>query len=653
MADDPHMNDLLSGSSEEPRTISAVKGLADQSRKSEEIRQSLAELPVQQKLIQIITANLATNPEATLAALRCLGNSCIDNDTARSNLSGPSSSSNPQEQYDHQLHWAECSLQSHNREIRWTTVKVLYNLCTDHEESQQQLYCTRGVWYALVHLLVSPETLHLPHFEENGNKENGRTTREVKPEERTLLIDLLFWITGQKAKVDQQEPPPRDGQTEREDTSPSSSSLPPAGVLAKILLLPYLYNNNLCNPSSTTTEAEAEGEEENDLDEYATTLEITLAFLRDPKIQGEIVRRKWVEGVWRVFLDVEGKLGESERVLEGIGEMGRGKATSETMMTMQQQQQQQQQQQLLRPLVSSWTWCLSDIAAQGEFGRVYDLEDPMVTELTGLIQTQGDSVGTASSQGEEEKDEAITRILTAAMDSTTDRDAFIPSWSALTQSRTRNPSAISSRGPQKANSRRLSAACQMLGNLLHALPAETVGAFVLQQHQQEQPNSLHQALWHFLSGEPHPLPSSSSTKPSPNHHRQTQTPHPNPQPKSPAASEQEEAQHSALSLLIQLTRPSSPHVREILGADANAEKALRNLWEGEGRNPGIPQGAVRLVRALGRECAVNQRRFEGLAGRMVEKGLEEQQQQQRESAAGEGGSGDAGVSSGVGEGAAG
>ncbi|KAI7356110.1 hypothetical protein KC336_g22233, partial [Hortaea werneckii] len=267
-----------------------VRSLADQSRKSEEIRQSLAELPVQQKLIQIITANLATNPEATLAALRCLGNSCIDNDTARSNLSSPSSSSssNPQEHHNHHLHWAESSLQSPNPEIRWTTVKVLYNLCTDHEESQQQLYRTRGVWYALVHLLVSPKTLHLPHLEENGQEnENGGVT--VTPEERTLLLDLLFWITGQKAKIDQQEPPPsQDGQVE--DDMSSSSSLPPAGVLGKILLLPYLYkNDNLCNPSSSTTEAEAEGEgEENDLDEYATALEITLAFLRDPNIQEEI-----------------------------------------------------------------------------------------------------------------------------------------------------------------------------------------------------------------------------------------------------------------------------------------------------------------------------------------------------------------------------
>ncbi|KAI6797759.1 hypothetical protein KC363_g250 [Hortaea werneckii] len=647
MADDPHLNDLLSGSGVEPKTLSAVRGLADQSRKSEEIRQSLAKLPIQQKLIQIITANLATNPEATLAALRCLGNSCIDNETARSNLSTPSSSSssNTPEHHDHHLHWAESSLQSPNQEIRWTTVKVLYNLCTDHEESQQQLYRTRGVWYALVHLLVSPETLHQPHPEVNGQEdENGGVT--VTPEERTLLLDLLFWITGQKAKIDQQEPPPsQDGRAERDISSP------PAAVLAKILLLPYLYNY-LSNPSSTTTEAEAEGEE-NDVDEYATALEITLAFLRDPNIQGEIVRRKWVEGVWRVFLDVEGKLGESERMLEGIGEVGRGESTREMVMMMTIQQQQQQQQ-LLRPLVSSWTWCLSDIAAQGEFGRVYDLEDPMVREVIGIVQSQGGRVGTASSQGEEAKDEAMTRILTEAMDSTTDRDAVVSSWSILTQSRTRNPSATSSKGLQQhLNLRRLSAACQMLGNLLHALPAETVGAFVLQQHQQEQPNSLHQALWHFLSGEPHPLPSSSSTNPSPNHHQQTQIPQPNPQPKSPAASEQEEAQHSALSLLIQLTRPSSPQIREILGADANAEKALRVLWEGKGKNPGIPQGAVRLVRALGRECAVNQRRFEGLAGRMVEKGLEEQQQQQRESAVGEGGSGDAGVSSGVGEGAAG
>ncbi|KAI7295014.1 hypothetical protein KC352_g859, partial [Hortaea werneckii] len=633
MADEPHMSVLLSGSCEDPKTTSAVKSLADQSRKSEEIRGSLAELPVQQKLIQIITTNLATEPEATLAALRCLGNSCIDNDTARSNLTVPSNSS-PQEHRDHHhLYWAESSLQSANQEIRWTTVKVLYNLCTDHEESQQQLYRTRGVWYALVNLLVSPETLHLPHPEEN-EQENENNRKTVTPgEERTLLIDLLFWITGQKAKVDQQEQ--QDGNSERGTiTTTSSSSSPlPATVLARILLLPYFYN--LSFPSSTETDGE-----EMDLDEYATTLEITLTFLRDPQIQGEIVRKKWVEGVWRVFLDVEGKLCESERVLEVAGK-GVGESSREMVTTTQQQQQQQQQ--LLRPLVSSWTWCLSDIAAQGEFGRVYDLEDPMARELIGIVQSRGGSLGIAPARGDQGdgKDEAMARILTEAMELTTDREQFISS-STITQSRTRRTSAVSSgERPQKVNLRRLSAACQILGNLLHALPAETVGAFVLQQHQQEQ-TSLPQALWHFLS-EPHPSPSSSTN---PSHRQQTQNPLPNQQqPKSPAASEQEEAQHSALSLLIQLTRPSSPQVREILGTDANAEKALRLLWEGEGKNPGIPQGAVRLVRALGRECEVNQRRFEGLAGRMVEKGLEEQQQQ-RENGAGDGGSGDAAVSSG-------
>ncbi|KAI6912913.1 hypothetical protein KC318_g837 [Hortaea werneckii] len=629
MAHQPQMADLLSGSCEDPETISAVKSLADHSRRSEDIRQSLAELPVQQKLIQIITSNLATNSEATLAALRCLGNSCIDNDNARSNLTTPSSSHT--QGINRHLDWAESSLQSPNQEIRWTTVKVLYNLCTDHEESQQQIYRTRGVWYAILHLLVSRDTFHLLNPEKNRNEtKDGKKT--VTPEERTLLIDLLFWITGQNAKTDQQEQ--EDGTPARETSSP-----PPA-VLGKVLLLPSLYN--LSNPSSWTKGAEI------DLDEYATTLEITLTFLRDPSVQGEIVRRKWVEGVWRVFLDVEGKLCQSERVLEGAGE-GMGGSSGEMMMTTMQQQQQQ----LLRPLVSSWTWCLSDIAAQEGFGRVYDLEDPMVRELIGVVQSQGSLQNGLPERGEdkeEENQDAMARILTEAMESNTDRDMFISS-STLNQSRNRNTSAISSReNPQNVNPRRLSAACQILGNLLHALPADTVGTFVLQQHQQEQ-TSLHQALWHYLSHQ-HPSPSSSTDL---SHQQQAQNPQPNRQPKSPAASEQEEAQHSALSLLIQLTRPSSPQVREILGADANAEKALRLLWEGgEWKNPGIPQGAVRLVRALGRECGVNQRRFEGLAGRMVERGLEEQQQQQqqqRESAGGgeDGGPGSVGGSSGSGE----
>ena len=470
---------------------------------------------------------------------------------------------------------------------------------------------------------MSSDTLHIPHPEEKGQETENGKKKTVTPEERTLLIDLLFWITGQKAKVDQLE-------QQAENPERDTSSSPPTAVLAKILLLPYLYN--LTNPSST------EGGQEMDLDEYATTLEITLTFLRDPSVQGEIVRRKLVEGVWRVFLDVEGKLCESERMLGVAGE-GFGESTRD-MTTTTMLQQQQQQQQLLRPLVSSWTWCLSDIAAQGDFGRVYDLEDPMIRELIGFIQSQGGSLGTASAQGEkvEGKDKAMARILAEAMESTPDRDAFISS-SAINQSRTRSSSAITSgESLQNGNPRRLSAACQILGNLLHALPAETVGTFVLQQHQQAQ-TSLHQALWHFLS-ERHPS-LALSTNPS---HQQTPNPQLTQQPKSPAASEHEEAQHSALSLLIQLTRPSSPQVREILGADASAEKALGILWEGEGKNPGIPQGAVRLVRALGKECAVNQRRFEGLAGRMVERGLKEQQQ--RESGAGEGESGNVAVSSG-------
>lgn len=179
---------------------------------------------------------------------------------------------------------------------------------------------------------------------------------------------------------------------------------------------------------------------------------------------------------------------------------------------------------LLLALSTSLIWCLSDAAALPEFSRIYSLDDAEFKSLVGYVQTRGAIVG--------------------------------------------------HRGDP--NGLQLTAACQIVGNLLWALPVETYVPLITQ-------DQLHRPLFEIIV------------------HIGT-------------AKEDAGVLHSAAGLLIQLSRPSIG-VREVIGDDELALPALERLCRHDMSN--IQQEGVKLLRSLGRECPVNQQRFAALAREAV------------------------------------
>ncbi|KAK5135244.1 hypothetical protein LTR08_005494 [Meristemomyces frigidus] len=301
-----------------------------------------------------------------------------------------------------------------------------------------------------------------------------------KDDDRSLLIDLLFCISVQRS-----EHPP-----------PTPESLPD-NILEQLLRLP--------SHLATVT----------DLEEYATVLEINLTFLRDPAIQTQIVRARRVAHVWLSLQETGIRLRKGEP----------------------------ESQELLKPLSSSLSWCLSDIAAHAEFAQTYDLDDPLIKGLLHIIRSEG------------EETPLLTRQTIASNRATLQPPA--------------NPSP---RAPNP-DPHLLPPACQILGNLLRLLPPPTLLPLLTP------PTPLQTPLWHSL------LTTTDS-----------------------------ESLYSLASLLHQLTRPS-PQARELLGQDPHAAAALTLLCGHP--LPQIRQAGVRLLRALGRECAGNRARFEGVAREVV------------------------------------
>ncbi|KAK4918435.1 hypothetical protein LTR49_013827 [Elasticomyces elasticus] len=220
----------------------ALPTLAAASKEYPEVRAQLATPEILKTLLEAAEAGLSDSLETTVAALRCVGNACIDDDVARSAVAANGFS------------WAILCLNSDDDEIRWLTVKVLYNICSDHETAQQQCYHDR-VYLPLITICTSPLVLH--------------------SEDTTTLIDLLFWITGHKAAL------PGNNLTPMSDDD-----------ILKLLMLPY-YN------LGTTT-----------VEDFATLVEISLTFLRDSAVQDRIVKAQRVAYVWQMYVDCENRVSD-------------------------------------------------------------------------------------------------------------------------------------------------------------------------------------------------------------------------------------------------------------------------------------------------------------------------------------------------------
>ncbi|KAK1067791.1 hypothetical protein LTR74_006067 [Friedmanniomyces endolithicus] len=202
----------------------ALSTLAEGSRAYPDVRARLATPDVLRTLVEVAECGLNDSLETTTAALRCIGNACIDNDVARETIAGLGFS------------WAVLCLRHDNEEINWLTIKVLYNICSDHEAAQLQCYRDR-VHVPLIGLCGSCSTLQ---------------SMDASP-----LIDLLFWTTGQKATI------------ETNDTGLLSGE-----SVLELLMLPYYH----CE--ITTVE------------DFAIFLEICLTFLRDPLVQKQVVQSR-------------------------------------------------------------------------------------------------------------------------------------------------------------------------------------------------------------------------------------------------------------------------------------------------------------------------------------------------------------------------
>ncbi|KAK5128274.1 hypothetical protein LTR85_002941 [Meristemomyces frigidus] len=476
-----------------PEATQAVSTLAESSKSHPDLRTQLADPRVLGPLIEIVKHTVETDdPTTTSSALRCMGNACIDNDAARSTITAAG------------FAWAYQCLHSNNDELRWLAVKVLYNICSDHEAAQLQCY-REHIHYDLISICASPLA--------------------SASDDRSLIIDLLFWITSQKANIT--------------DTEQATEPLP-SETLLKLLNLPSYYF-----AASVV------------LDDFATLLEICLPFLRDPHTQTQIVESHRAGYVWQMLQDIANRI-----ALRRSNSPAAAKPPEETV-------------QVLRPYASSLIWILSDIAANPKFAAKYDLNDSWIHGLLQTIKNGAIKVAVVDSEIHlVDKSELGQRLYREA----------------------RSSRAVSQHSMDDMNVGQLlrTASCQIIGNLLWALPPQRATPLI-------ETDKIHEALWQILS------PPSSSSVSEIEVEVEIEV-------EAEANNVEADLTYSATSLLIQLTRPSQ-HVRELIGAAYRAKDALTALCEH--KTPQIQQMGIKLLRALGKECPLNQERFGGLAAHLT------------------------------------
>lgn len=292
----------LSSTDRPNSTGNAIAVLAKASKQNETARHRLADPAALKTLIEVVECSINDSLETLELALRCIANACADNNSARNAIT------------DIGFSWALQCLHLPDTELQILTTKVLYNICAgDHEASQRKCYET-GVHWLLISICA-------------------KSTGDA--EECSFAIELLLWITGQKATAD-----------------PTLSRPISEDSLHEILFLPTLF-------AKTAKTA--------DLETFASIIETVLVFLRDPDVQIKIVTTKQVGKVWRIL-----ELQQSKAAaLDADSEEGK------------------EDLKLVLALSMSLVWCLSDTAALPEFAKTYSLEDVEVKAVISYIQTRG------------------------------------------------------------------------------------------------------------------------------------------------------------------------------------------------------------------------------------------------------------------------
>lgn len=218
-------------------TTDAVTVLSEASKTHVDVRKRLADPPTLTALIEVVECNLSESLPTVDRALRCLGNACADNDDGRAAITSLG------------FGWAIQSLRSDDDETQILTTRVLYNICSDHEGSQQQCYREK-VHFELVRFL--------------------NTEAATESDEYSFAVDLLLWITGHKAALE-----------------PTLSEPLPDHQVAALLRLPRVYAD------------------QSDLDNFGSIVESVLAFLRDATVQQQIVELQAFMGIWTILELVE------------------------------------------------------------------------------------------------------------------------------------------------------------------------------------------------------------------------------------------------------------------------------------------------------------------------------------------------------------
>jgi hypothetical protein len=259
-----------------------------------------------------------------------------------------------------------------------------------------------------------------------------------------------------------------------------------------------------------------------DVDDWASLLEVCLVFLRDPRSHCDLISWELFHVVWYILENNEAKT-----QIVGISDEDR---------------------KLLVALSTSLTWVLSDVAATPAFASAYATSTGNVLAL---------AAGHQDVPVLQQLIEDLTNLLSTGEAHTHnaqgDRDTSLLGDESL---------------------RLTTAACQVIGNLLHGL-ASTKGTFpaVVQAPQ------LHERLFALM-----------------------------------AESNNADFLHSATGLLIQLSRPSVA-ARKELASDSNALVAIKRL--GQHTMQDLNQDALLLMRALGKDAPATQEMFKELAGEVM------------------------------------
>lgn len=244
------LRDLQSHTDDADRVLQAVSLLASSSRSDDNVRQQLAEPAILKALTEILHKQSNAQTSDPLAArgivdpaLRCIGNACIDNDAARQALT------------DIGFKWARsCLWQSltHDDELGFLLVKVLYNICSDHEPAQQQCY-REDMCSQLAQFYGQPA--------EGIRSRAGFTV---------MGFELIFWIASHK---------------QPEDELPERS---PLRDLTHI-------STSICG----------QGHDSDEFDGFAFLLETILVFFRDPREQERLVEDAAFGDVWQTLQKAE------------------------------------------------------------------------------------------------------------------------------------------------------------------------------------------------------------------------------------------------------------------------------------------------------------------------------------------------------------